>query len=524
MKSGCYKLIDNDVQQHKAELHTHTTCSDGKYTPTESKALYQTKFFSVVAYTDHDVFVRHHEELSDESFIALNGFELGVPSVCEDELGREKQVHLNFLATSPEIKEMPFYNPKYIYQKGAKAFIGKVPYDGDLEDREHSVEWLNCAIQKGNEQGFLVTYNHPIWSVVEPKDYLPLDGLFAMEVWNTGSLNDMPEDGAAWREMVWQGKDVKCVAANDFHAEKPYYDAMQAATYICTDDFSYQGIITALKEGKFYSSTGPQIQEIRIEDGKICIECSPVKSIRLVGATAYLSKKIAEPSEYVTSAEFPLLAYHKNMFYVQLDDGKGGQAWSNAFFNVGAQMLAAQMQQSSKTLFLHDKMVEYPFLEKIDGLAHTYFYKQYVTEQIDEIVYYCNQYDFQKVYVQFSSSEIIGYDYIFDKGVEEIKRMQAERLQTIEKKLNELVVYAHAKSVELVFLSMLSLPHGANVYDYRNNFARVVSETEKRIAEKNGYRYIHVSTPLENEKGILAEEYQAKATCLVEKFFMENSI
>ncbi len=174
-------LISEYEAQRKAELHTHTTCSDGIHTPSESKELYQKRGFSVVAYTDHDVFVRHHEELSDENFIALNAFELGIPSFSEDEIGREKQVHLNFLATSPDIEKMPFYNPKYIHQKGAKPFIGKIPYDGEVEDRRNDVEWLNYAIQKGNEQGFLITYNHPIWSVSEPQDYLPLNGLFAME-------------------------------------------------------------------------------------------------------------------------------------------------------------------------------------------------------------------------------------------------------------------------------------------------------------------------------------------------------
>lgn len=63
------------------------------------------------------------------------------------------------------------------------------------------------AIQRGenatvtaSENGFAVVYNHPVWSTVVPKDYLDLKELMGMEIWNTGSLDTLPEDGAAFRD------------------------------------------------------------------------------------------------------------------------------------------------------------------------------------------------------------------------------------------------------------------------------------------------------------------------------------
>ena len=54
----------------KANLHCHTTLSDGAFTPEEIKAAYKAQGYSIVAFTDHRKYV-HHTELNDESFLAL---------------------------------------------------------------------------------------------------------------------------------------------------------------------------------------------------------------------------------------------------------------------------------------------------------------------------------------------------------------------------------------------------------------------------------------------------------------------
>ncbi len=519
---GKFYLIYPNQPQYKTELHSHTTCSDGKYTPTESKELYKKRGFSVVAFTDHDVFVPHNE-LTDDEFIALNAFELYVPSFSEDELGREKQVHLNFIATNPNNKEMPFYNPKYVYHKGAQEFVGKIPYVGEIEDRRNETEWLNYCIKRGNDLGFLVTYNHPVWSLSQPQDYLPLEGLFGMEVWNASGLYNAPEDGIAWREMVLSGKDVKCISANDLHSNDKF-DCMTAATYVCTEDFSYQGIISALKQGNFYSSMGPTIEEISICDGTIHIKCSPVKSIRLYSEKGVCSYKIANIDEFVTDADFVIAPCHKNLFYIIFEDACGKRAWTNAYFNVGRRSMEYQLScENPSALFLHDKMENYRWLNSYDGdLAHTYFSKRLVVDQIDEIIEYCDKYNFKQVYAQFSTSEIVGFDYIFDLGESEIKKMQSNRLDDIALKLEKLAKYALNHNVQLTFLSMLPLPHSANIYDYRNNYARSINELTKTLAQKYGFVYQDVSTALMNERGILDNQFLANPTCLTEKYFKQQ--
>ena len=67
-------LLPNEGTFYKANLHCHSNLSDGVLTPKELKDLYKANGYSVLAYTDHDIFIPHNE-LTDDSFVALAGFE-----------------------------------------------------------------------------------------------------------------------------------------------------------------------------------------------------------------------------------------------------------------------------------------------------------------------------------------------------------------------------------------------------------------------------------------------------------------
>ena len=73
-------LIPENGQFYKANLHTHTTCSDGCKSPAEIKEIYMAQGYSVVAFTDHEVMI-DHSDLSDESFLAITAYEVdtGLP-------------------------------------------------------------------------------------------------------------------------------------------------------------------------------------------------------------------------------------------------------------------------------------------------------------------------------------------------------------------------------------------------------------------------------------------------------------
>ena len=96
-------LLPKEGNFYKANLHCHTTVSDGKRTPEEIKELYMRNGYSIVAYTDHEVLIPQHEKLSDEHFLALNAHEL---ELIEPGNGREhkerQRCHLCIIALEPD--------------------------------------------------------------------------------------------------------------------------------------------------------------------------------------------------------------------------------------------------------------------------------------------------------------------------------------------------------------------------------------------------------------------------------------
>ena len=68
-------LLPDTKKYYKANLHTHSTVSDGKLTPEEVKAEYKKLGYSILALTDHSVIV-NHQHLNDPDFLMLTGAEI----------------------------------------------------------------------------------------------------------------------------------------------------------------------------------------------------------------------------------------------------------------------------------------------------------------------------------------------------------------------------------------------------------------------------------------------------------------
>lgn len=92
-------LLAQNGNFYKANLHTHTTLSDGENTPEQVKKMYKEEGYSVLAYTDHNDFYNHND-LSDPDFLVLNGCEPGVdePMVHPDRGRKVKTCHFCVIA------------------------------------------------------------------------------------------------------------------------------------------------------------------------------------------------------------------------------------------------------------------------------------------------------------------------------------------------------------------------------------------------------------------------------------------
>ena len=324
-------LLPENGSFYKANLHCHTTVSDGKWTPEEVKKNYMDRGYSVIAYTDHDVLIPH-PELADENFLPLNSFEVEIN-------GPDRCCHICFIALEPDnITQICWHREKYTWGNAKNIYSSQVKFDESLPDyeREYSARGVNDMVRIGRENGFFVTYNHPMWSLETPENYLPYEGFSAMEIVN-GSCVTMgyaDYNPTVYDAMLMTGKRLYCLATDDNHDVHPLgsyrNDSFRGFTMIKADKLDYRTITRALEEGNFYASQGPEITALWFEDGKVHIECKGAKEIIANYGVRKAGRFVAE-GELLTSADF---SFGPNDKYIRITviDENGLHANTNAYF------------------------------------------------------------------------------------------------------------------------------------------------------------------------------------------------
>ena len=334
-------LLSSDKNQYKANMHCHSTLSDGKLTPEELKRAYREKGYSVLAITDHCV-PKSHSALNDEDFLLLTGYEAYIrPDSRGNYNAFAPEVHLNLFARDPENETLICYNRGYTKYIPAEKH-GELCRAGDERQREFTVEYINEFIKTAIANGYLVALNHPFWSMDSEARMLSYENLFSLELYNTGSymLNNIENAEPLYDIMLRHGMKLGCHAGDDNHNSKPldspYSDSFGSFTMILADSLEYSSIIRALDEKNFYASSGPQIHEIRVVDapegGKLVrVKCSPVSKMFMFYGSKSPRHIRLEEGETAESFEFPI---HPDAQYIRISiyDDKGKVANSRGFF------------------------------------------------------------------------------------------------------------------------------------------------------------------------------------------------
>ncbi len=273
-----YSLLPSSGRFYKANLHTHTTVSDGRFSPAEIKEHYKASGYSVVAFTDHDVMV-DHSELNDEDFLALTAYEVETNAPTGSGSFLEVQTyHLNFYAKNPHERVYPCPNPAYCFANSPSHVQDY--YTGDYT-RRYSVEGQNEMIAEARRLGYLVSYNHPDWSLQHYPDYAGLEGVTALEVYNTGCVVDgyvLDAGDHVLDDFLALGKRVYPIATDDNHGP---HDMCGGWVQFKAPELSYDAIMTAYERGDFYASWGPEIHALTLTDGVLRLESSEVATVYL---------------------------------------------------------------------------------------------------------------------------------------------------------------------------------------------------------------------------------------------------
>ena len=321
---------------YKANLHCHTHFSDGTLSPEEIKEMYKAHGYSAVAFTDHEHII-NHSHLTDHEFIALVGCEIAIkefPNSSTLTHPNMKATHLCLYSEDPACDTTPCYNSKADHFQN-RYTEGRIKHEGETE-RTYSAEGISEIIKICHEKGFLVSYNHPGWSLESAADYLGYEGADFIEIINTGSIvKGLYNDEAAYAEMLRAGKNIFCTAADDNHNRKPegspLCDSFGGFVMICAPSLDYGELISALKRGSFYASEAPEIYSITEDDGKIKIKCSPARKISILSIGRRSNAAYPESCEHlITEASFPAEKFSDG-FRIKIEDENGKLAFSQFY-------------------------------------------------------------------------------------------------------------------------------------------------------------------------------------------------
>lgn len=330
-------LIDPSKKQYKANLHCHSVLSDGKKTPEELVAMYKEHGYDVLAITDHER-PHQHQELASEDFMLLTGYECYIRPDPNARYNRyAKEVHLNLFARDPHNVTMICYNEPYCkYLKRDNALEGLV-CAGSTRVREYTNEYINEYVRTAKENGYIVAYNHPYWSMEDEADIIAHEGLFSMEMCNYSSyvMNHLEYNAALYDKLLTAGKHIAVHGSDDNHnvdpIDDPNNDSFGSFTMIMPEEFTYGSMIDAMEKGAMYASMGPVFHEISLEGDQLHIECSDVKSIFVYTGSKKPGWLHAKPGETLTSADFTVDDKARYL-RVSIQDSEGNWADTRGFF------------------------------------------------------------------------------------------------------------------------------------------------------------------------------------------------
>ena len=333
-------LLPESGSFYKVNMHSHSTYSDGGQTPEELKELYKAQGYHAIAYTEHEALF-DFTRLNDDDFLAITSYEYalgnknnpahsfyeGAPTF----FGDVEQMHLNLYAKDPHNTAQICFNPKFLGEK-QRELMGESKYVGEPNFKKvWSIECINEIIKTARDNGFLVCYNHPNWSLNTYETYSKLDNLNMLEINNGASHrgSDMDYTPYVYDQMLRLGKRIVAVGGDDNHGPIHFFKAW---TMVKADSLTHESILNAIEAGDCYASSGPEIHELYYEDGRVYVKCSEADAIHLytAGRRRARTGEVKE-GEYVTEASFEIQPTD-HYFRITVKDKKGKYANTRAYF------------------------------------------------------------------------------------------------------------------------------------------------------------------------------------------------
>jgi predicted metal-dependent phosphoesterase TrpH len=267
-----FRPLAGEGRWYRGNLHAHSTLSDGRLTSQELAAAYQARGYDFLALSEHLLY-SDYPEVPGAGFLLLPACEYNFAMSGDD----RREFHFNLIGGSVAMRAEATAAP---YRHMERLSPARMRGDYGV---------VQAFIDEAASRGCLVMLNHPHWSLNELEDLLPLSGIFAMEIYNHSShhVENMGVSTIMWDSILRRGGRLWGTATDDNHnnysLNSPYSDSFGGWVSVKAEALTADAIAGALREGRFYSSTGPSISVFEVDQGKVLFECSPVERIYLVG-------------------------------------------------------------------------------------------------------------------------------------------------------------------------------------------------------------------------------------------------
>ncbi len=293
MKRDRVFRYNTDGQWFKGNTHIHSTASDGGKNFSEITALYSERDYDFLFCTDH--WVCSDAAAVSENFpvLLIDGIELD----GQDETGALFHV----------------------------VCLGKT---SGLNRDDGLIE----GMKKAREQGAVLILAHPVWCGNSAADALRRD-FDGVELYNHVChwINGKSNGLSHWNAMLEKNPDTLGFSVDDAHLrpEHPGYDG--GWIVVNAPEPSRESILSAVKQGNYYSSQGPDFKSIAINGNLLHIECSSVQFIRLVGPSFRGLQYGSFTGGLLAEADIEI-PRDWDYAYVEIEDSAGKRAWTNPLF------------------------------------------------------------------------------------------------------------------------------------------------------------------------------------------------
>ncbi len=277
----------------KGNTHIHSSASDGGKTFSELAELYASAGYDFLFRTDHWVASDAAADTTSYPLLWMDGIELD----NDHESGSAFHV----------------------------VCLGKV--QGVCRD-----DGLDSALRRAKAQGALTVLAHPHLSGNSLEDCLrrEFDGV---EVYNHVScwLNGKSGGLVHWDAALMSNPHTLAFAADDAHLQLEHPGWNGGWIVVNAEACTPEAIIGAIRQGTFYSSCGPELRSIALDEDLLTVHTSPVQFARLVGP-GWNGLRLGS----FEGPPFDTIRFHVprdwRYVYLEVEDAAGRRAWTNSLF------------------------------------------------------------------------------------------------------------------------------------------------------------------------------------------------